>query len=255
MQTLFILNLEQSSQLLRILLITTTLAALALGHSILATQVFCMSLPPIPITSLLSHHCCQIAVVQSPSLNRCHHCHWHRCCWQQRQHHCRCCRCCHRHLTHHHHHRHCRRCFIDVASSSSLKWGGGKFPWYLSYVFLRRIVGKVACGLWQQCFWWSQYPQAMFAGKKNIPQAKNIPKKVCFWVCFSIPAKSWSTSRCIPQTRNFIIPSSVLFFLLVFLSYPSFGGLCWFNSYLCRTFEKKVTLIEIIYHWSYVEVQ
>ncbi len=37
MQTLFILNLKQSSQLLRILLITTTLASLALGHSILAT--------------------------------------------------------------------------------------------------------------------------------------------------------------------------------------------------------------------------
>ncbi len=37
MQTLFILKLEQSSQLLRILLITTTLASLALGHSILAT--------------------------------------------------------------------------------------------------------------------------------------------------------------------------------------------------------------------------
>jgi hypothetical protein len=37
MQTLFISNLEQSSQLLRILLITTTLASLALGHSILAT--------------------------------------------------------------------------------------------------------------------------------------------------------------------------------------------------------------------------
>jgi hypothetical protein len=31
-------KLEQSSQLLRILLITTTLASLALGHSILATQ-------------------------------------------------------------------------------------------------------------------------------------------------------------------------------------------------------------------------
>ncbi len=38
MQTLFILKLEQSSQLLRILLITTTLASLALGHSILATN-------------------------------------------------------------------------------------------------------------------------------------------------------------------------------------------------------------------------
>jgi hypothetical protein len=37
MQTLFIFKLEQSSQLLRSLLITTTLASLALGHSILAT--------------------------------------------------------------------------------------------------------------------------------------------------------------------------------------------------------------------------
>jgi hypothetical protein len=38
MQTHVILKLEQSSQLLRILLITTTLASLALGHSILATE-------------------------------------------------------------------------------------------------------------------------------------------------------------------------------------------------------------------------
>ncbi len=28
-----------------------------------------------------------------------------------------------------------------------VKMGGGKFPWYLSYVFLRRIFGKAACGL------------------------------------------------------------------------------------------------------------
>ena len=34
----FYFKLEQSSQLLRILLITTTLASLALGHSILATR-------------------------------------------------------------------------------------------------------------------------------------------------------------------------------------------------------------------------
>jgi hypothetical protein len=34
----FYFKLEQSSQLLRILLITTTLASLALGHSILATS-------------------------------------------------------------------------------------------------------------------------------------------------------------------------------------------------------------------------
>jgi hypothetical protein len=39
MQSLFYFKLEQSSQLLRILLITTTLVSLALGHSILATQV------------------------------------------------------------------------------------------------------------------------------------------------------------------------------------------------------------------------
>ncbi len=37
MQTLFYFKLEQSSQLLRIVLITTTLVSLALGHSILAT--------------------------------------------------------------------------------------------------------------------------------------------------------------------------------------------------------------------------
>ncbi len=46
---------------------------------------------------------------------------------------------------------------INVALSTLLRHrrqnGGGKFPWYLSYVFLRRIFGKAACGWWQQCFW------------------------------------------------------------------------------------------------------
>jgi hypothetical protein len=49
MQTLFILKLEQSSQLLRILLITTTLALLALGHSILATISISMTNVLYPI--------------------------------------------------------------------------------------------------------------------------------------------------------------------------------------------------------------
>mgnify|MGYP007121699626 CR=1 FL=1 len=43
---------------------------------------------------------------------------------------------------------------------------------------------------------------------------------------------SYGTSTC------FIIP---IFFVALF-----------FDSYLCRTFEKKATLVWIIYHWSYV---
>ncbi len=46
-----------------------------LGWVVQHLQAFCMWLPPIAITSSSSHRCCQIAVVQLPSLNCCHRRH------------------------------------------------------------------------------------------------------------------------------------------------------------------------------------
>ncbi len=53
----------------------STLVDCCLGWVAQHLQAFCMLLPPIAITSSSSHHCCRIAVVQSPSLNRCRHRH------------------------------------------------------------------------------------------------------------------------------------------------------------------------------------
>ncbi len=107
-----------------------------LGWVVQTLQVFCMLLPPITIPSSLSHCCCPITDIQLPSLNRRRCCHWHRCRRRRQRRHCRCrchCRCCcHCHLRHHHHCHHCRRCFLNVALSLLSKWGGGKFPFYLS---------------------------------------------------------------------------------------------------------------------------
>jgi hypothetical protein len=116
----------------------STLVDCCLGWVAQHLQAFCMSLPPIAITSSSSHHCCRIAVVQSPSSNCCRRCHQHRCRWQQRRrHHCCCCRRRHCHLSHRHCRRHCQRCFVAIALSSLLKWGGasflGTYPTY-SYV-------------------------------------------------------------------------------------------------------------------------
>ncbi len=71
--------------------------------------------------------------------------------------------CPHRHRCHH-----CWHCFVDVASSSSPKWGGGKFPWYLSYVFLRRIFSKAACGLWKQLFYVITIPLTSSRQMQNL---------------------------------------------------------------------------------------
>jgi hypothetical protein len=53
----------------------STLVDCCLGWVAHHLQAFCMSLPPIAITSLSSHCCCQIVVVQSPFSNRCRRCH------------------------------------------------------------------------------------------------------------------------------------------------------------------------------------
>ncbi len=53
----------------------STLVDCCLGLVAQHLQAFCMSLPPIAITSSSSHRCCRIAVVQLPSLNCCRRCH------------------------------------------------------------------------------------------------------------------------------------------------------------------------------------
>ncbi len=107
-----------------------------------------MLLPPIPITSSLSHHCCQIAIVHLPSSNRCCRCHQHCLRRQRWRHHCCCCRRRRLRLTHRHRCRHHRHCFVDVALSLSSKWGGasflGTYPTYSYVRYLARTL--VVCG-------------------------------------------------------------------------------------------------------------
>ncbi len=126
----------------------STMVDCCLGWVAQHLQAFCMSLPPITITSSSSHHCCQIAVVQLPSLNFCHCRHRHCLNQQRRRHHCyRCCRP-RRRLTHCHRCRHCRCWFVNVASSLLLKWGGASllctYPMYSYVGYLARPL--VVCG-------------------------------------------------------------------------------------------------------------
>ncbi len=53
--------------------------------------------------------------------------------------------------------------------------------------------GKLPADKWLGTVCWQE---------KNIPWAKNIPKKVRLWVCISVHAKMWSSSSCIPANMN-----------------------------------------------------
>ncbi len=102
----------------------------------------------VVVPLLLSNHHHSIAVLELRLL-----CHWH-CCGRppRRWHHCHHCRCCCCHLHHCHCGHHPQGCFVNVALSTLSKWGGGKFPWYLSHLFLCRKFCGAACGLWKQVF-------------------------------------------------------------------------------------------------------
>ncbi len=126
----------------------STLVDCCLGRVAQHLQAFCMLLPPIAITSLSTHCCCRIAIVQLPSSNRCRRHHQHHLRRQQRRHHC--CHCIRRHcrLIHRHCCCHRRRCFVNVALSSLSKWGGasflGTYPTYSFVGYLARPL--VVCG-------------------------------------------------------------------------------------------------------------